>query len=240
LQTPPIVQKLSLWCSKLVFASSFPIPSVNPNGSRGKLPIYPSLQDYVVLSFKTLFWASKRRRFGNFIIIFLKKKKRKEKRKRKILKKKRGEGGGKKSGVAPRPVWGWSNHPMAKGVVRPPPKGQNPFFVFFFWGGSRTTPKDLEVDLSTPNRPFGVAESTPKRPKPIFHFFFFLGFWGWPDHPLGHGVVRPPPDRPWGWLQPPRFLSTPFFFLIFSFFLFSFLFFFLKKNNNKMARTTLF
>jgi hypothetical protein len=91
--------------------------------------------------------------------------------------------------------------------------------------------------IPIPNRPFGVAESTPRslgvvRPPPkgqnpfFVFFFFFWGFWGWPDHPLAMGVVRPPPDWPWGWLQPPPISSPLFFFKKFSFFFFLFFFFF--------------
>jgi hypothetical protein len=29
------------------------------------------------------------------------------------------------------------------------------------------------------------VDEPPPQPKPFF--FFFLAFWGWPDHPLGHG-----------------------------------------------------
>jgi hypothetical protein len=176
----------------------------------------------------TLFWASKRRRFGHFIIIFFIKKKKKEKRKRKILKK---GGGGKKSGVAGAtptaglgvvepPPWprGWSGHPQ-KPKKKKKKKTKNGFWPF---GGGRTTPKDLGVDSATPKGWFGVDESTPRslgvvRPPPkgqnpffVFFFFFFLGFWGWPDHPLGHGggsttprpAVGVAPATPWpkmGW-----------------------------------------
>jgi hypothetical protein len=182
----------------------------------------------------TLFWASKRRRFDHFIIIFLKKKKkkrkkkkenikkkRKEKRKRKILKKK----GLKEIGG------GWSHPTTGLGVVEPPP-----------W--PRGWPK--VVAESTP-RSLGVVRPPPKSQNPFFLFFFFLGFWGWPDHPLGHGggsttprpAVGVAPATPWpkmgwpGWSHP-RFLSTPFFFfLIFSFFFFLFFFFFYK--NDKMV-----
>jgi hypothetical protein len=97
--------------------------------------------------------------------------------------------------------------------------------------------------IPIPNRPFGVAESTPRslrvvRPppkgqNPFFFFFFFFFFWafggGWTT-PLAMGVVRPPPDRPWGWLESPPISSPPppFFFNIFFFF---FLFFFFYKKN---------
>jgi hypothetical protein len=49
---------------------------------------------------------------------------------------------------------------MAKGVVRPPPKGRNPYFVFclfffFFWafGGCRTTPLAMGVVRPPLDRP---------------------------------------------------------------------------------------
>jgi hypothetical protein len=55
----------------------------------------------------TLFWASKRRRFGPFIINFFlkkkKKKKRKEKRKMKII---------KRGGGVCLAFWGWPDHPQ--------------------------------------------------------------------------------------------------------------------------------
>jgi hypothetical protein len=168
----------------------------------------------------------------------------------------------------PPPVWGWSNHPhgqgggpatpMAKGVVRPPPKAQkkkkkkktkNGFWPF---GGGRTTPKDLGVDLATPKGRFGVDESTPrslgvvrttpKRPKPIFRFFFFFFFFffwafgGSRTTPLAMGVFDHPQTGRGGGSSHPRFLSPPFFYNIFLFLFFSFL----KKKNDKMVKTTSF
>ena len=135
------------------------------------------------------------------------------------------------AGATPRPVWGWSNHPMPKGVVRPPPKGQKKKkkkkeeeekeenWVLAF-GGGRTTPKGLGVASATPYGRYGVASTTP-------------GPWGWSD-PLGHGgglntprpavgvvplakngVAGPIPFWPRGWL--PNFIL---FFFPFNFHLF--------------------
>jgi hypothetical protein len=98
--------------------------------------------------------------------------------------------------------------------------------------------------IPIPNRPFGVAESTPRslgvvRPPPkgqnpfFFFLFFFLGFWGWLDHPFGHGGGSTTP-RPAVGVAPatPDFFppSPPPFFFNFLIFHFSFLYFFFKKN----------
>jgi hypothetical protein len=179
------------------------------------------------LSFKiTLFWASKRRRFG--ILSLKKKKKKRKKKKENIKKKKKGGGGGGKEISHPH---GWS------GVVEPMAKPAMGFGLLGVAG-----PKDL--DSATPKGRFGVDESTPRslgvvRPPPkgqnpffvFFFFFFFLGFWGWPDHPFGQGVVRPRPARPphfWprGWLEPPPISFPHFFFFFFNIFLFLFSFLF--------------
>jgi hypothetical protein len=112
----------------------------------------------------TLFWASKRRRFGHFIIIFLKKKKKRKKKKENIKKK----GGGERNRgwlePPPRPVWGWSNHPHGQGGGPATPKSPKKKTKNGFWpfGGGRTTPKDLGVDSATPKGRFGVDESTPR------------------------------------------------------------------------------
>jgi hypothetical protein len=56
------------------------------------------------------------------------------KRQKKKKKKKNGFwtfGGGFSHPV--RPVWGGRSHPRPLGVVRPPPKVQKPFFLFFFF-----------------------------------------------------------------------------------------------------------
>jgi hypothetical protein len=122
----------------------------------------------------------------------------------------------------------------------PPPKKKKTKNGFWPFGGGRTTPKGLGVDSATPYRPFGVAESTPRplgvvRPppkgqNPFLVFFFFLGFWGWPDHPLGHGggSTTPRPAVGVAPATPDFFPPPPPLFNIFLF-LFSFLFFF-KKN----------
>jgi hypothetical protein len=208
----PIVQKLSLWYFKLIFASSFFLPSVNPNGSRGKLPIYPSLQDYIVLISKTtLFWASKQRRFGHFIIIFLKKKKKRKKKKENIKKKKGGKeiGGGSshphgRFGVVPPWPRGWSGHPQKPQKK----KKKNEKWVLAFWGW--------------PDHPQGPGGGFGH---PNFVLFFWGGFWGWPDHPLGHGGGSTTP-RPAVGVAPatPDFFPPPFFFFNIFLFLFSFFF----------------
>jgi hypothetical protein len=112
------------------------------------------------------------------------------------------------------------------GVVEPPPWPRG-------WSGHPQKPKKKK----NPNRPFGVAESTPRslgvvRPPPKgpnpFFFFGLLGVagpppwpWGWFDHPqTGRG----------GGSSHPRFLPPPPPFFNIFLFLFSFLFFFFKKK----------
>jgi hypothetical protein len=59
-------------------------------------------------------------------------------------------------------VRGGFGHPHALGVVWPPQK------------------------VKKKKKGFGLLRVvTPKTF--FFFFFFFLAFWGWPDHPLGHG-----------------------------------------------------
>jgi hypothetical protein len=143
---------------------------------------------------------------------------------------------------------------MAKGVVRPPPKGRNPYFVFCFFvflfflgfwelpdhpfghGGGSTTPRPAVGGGRIHPQALRGGPATPKRPKPILHFFF-LGLLG---------VAGPPLDWPWGWLQPslgqatPQFPSPPPPLFIF-FFIFKFYNFFLKKKINcKMIKMTSF
>jgi hypothetical protein len=108
-----------------------------------------------------------------------------------------------------RPVWGWSNHPMAKGVVRPPPKAQkkkkkqNKVWVLAFWGWPdhplghgvvRPPPDRLWGWLQPPLGQKWGGRSHPPWPShpPISFPLFFLGFWGWPDHPLGQATPRFP------------------------------------------------
>jgi hypothetical protein len=124
----------------------------------------------------------------------------------------------------PRPVWRWSNQPpwprwwsghlqKAKkkkkkkkdfgllGVAEPPPRA---------WSGFNH-PHTSRIGWPGPWR---SGPATPKSPKSFF--FFFWPFRGGRTTHLAMGVVRPPPDRPWGWLQPPLiffFLSFFFFFL---------------------------
>jgi hypothetical protein len=154
--------------------------------------------------------------------------------------------------------WGWPDHPQGPGggfgppkgrygvaeatprplgVVRPPPKAQNPFFVFFFfWGGGGgggllgvAGPPHWPWGPQTgrrgwPNPPPGPWgwSGHPQKAKTHSSFFFFVGFWGWPDHPLGHGggsttprpAVGVAPATLWpkmGWPHP-RFLPPPPFF----------------------------
>jgi hypothetical protein len=160
----------------------------------------------------------------------------------------------KKFGVA-------ESTPRSLGVVRPPPKGQNPFFVYFLFnlfifgfrgwpdhpqgpGGGFGHPKLAFWGGQIHPQVLGGGPATPKRPKPIFRFFFFFGVW--PDHPLGHGggSTTPIPAVRVAGATPDFFPPPPplFFFLIFSFFFFLFLFFFFffKKNNDKMAKTMSF
>jgi hypothetical protein len=111
------------------------------------------------------------------------------------------------------------------GVVRPPLKGQkkkknkkknkneNKKLVkmgFGLWGVAGPW-----SGQSHP-RPLGVVRPPLKAQYPFFlFFFFFFFFFFWPfgggqTTPLGMGVVRPPPSRPWGWLEPPP-IFIPFF-----------------------------
>jgi hypothetical protein len=238
----------------------------------------------------TSFWALKLHCFGlqNDVVLtilslfFLKKKKEKKKEKGKYLKKSGGGGGERNRGWPATPLakngvaghrGGWS-HPHGRsggGRTNHPQTGR---------GGGYSHPKSPPPPPPPPPKKkkkrkmgfglLGVAGPPPRtwgwiRPQPPPKgqnlFFFFLGFWGWSDHPLGHGGGRTTP-RPavgvapttplakngvaghpifgqgGGWSHP-RFLSPPppLLFLIFSFF---FSFFFLKKNNDKMAKTTSF
>jgi hypothetical protein len=106
--------------------------------------------------------------------------------------------------------------PMAKGVIRPPPKGRNPYFFFLsFWGwpdhplghkGGSTTPRPAIGGGRIHPQALGGGLATPKRPKLMLCFFvfcfFFWAFGGGRTTPLAMRVVRPPPEQPWGWLQP--------------------------------------
>jgi hypothetical protein len=76
-----------------------------------------------------------------------------------------GPGGG--FGHPLRPVGGVRSHPQALGGGLATPKGQNPFFRFFFFFGV----------AGHPQRP-GVASATPIRPvcHPDFSLFFFFLF----------------------------------------------------------------
>jgi hypothetical protein len=79
------------------------------------------------------------------------------------------------------------------------------------FGGDRTTPMAL-------GRWFGQTLTFFVLFCFFFPFIFFISFW-----PLG--VVRPPPNRPWGWLMPKwGWLATPnffiFYFLKFIYYLF--------------------
>jgi hypothetical protein len=103
-------------------------------------------------------------------------KKKKEKKKKKVL-----------------GFWGWPTTPKGLGVaeatpkplevVRPPPKIQNPFFVFFFFffffcgpfGGGRTTPLGLGV-VRPPQTGRGGDSSHPRFSYVSFLLFFFFQF----------------------------------------------------------------
>jgi hypothetical protein len=111
-------------------------------------------------------------------------------------------------------LWGWPDHPLgpgggfghplpavgggfghlhALGGGPATPKGQNPFFFFFFVG------------------PFGVAGPPPKAWGGFGHPH--TAGMGWPKPPLGQkwgGSATPLLGR--GWLQPPRFPLLLFFF----------------------------
>jgi hypothetical protein len=118
-----------------------------------------------------------------------------------------------------RPVWGWSNHPHGQGVGPANPKSPSPqnkkqsmgFGLlgvagppFWPWGWFNHPQTGRGGGSSHPLAKNGVARATPLgQATPRFPSLFFWGgggFWGWPDHPLAMGVVRPPSDRPWGWL----------------------------------------
>jgi hypothetical protein len=137
-------------------------------------------------------------------------------------------------------LWGWLDHPLgpgggfghsllavgggfghlhALGGSPATPKGQNPFFPSFFWGGG-----GLLGWPDHPQRP-GVASATPIRP-----------VWGGRSQPLAkNGVVRPPHFWEGGGSATP--ISSFFFF---SFFFFSISFFFSKKKKNLKCKTTPF
>jgi hypothetical protein len=129
-----------------------------------------------------------------------------------------GHGGGRSHHLWP--AGGVRSHPQALGDGPATPKGQNPFFPFFFFFG-----------------PFGVAGPPPKA-------------WGGFGHPhtAGIGWPKPPLGQKWGgpatpllgrgWLQPPRFPLLFFFF----FFFFKFPSFFQKKKKKKnlKCKTTQF
>jgi hypothetical protein len=183
--------------------------------------------------------------------LFLKKKKKKKrKKKKKNIKKK---GGGKEIGGGSSHPHGRSGGgqttPMAKGVVRPPPKAQKKKkkrkMGFGLLGGGFVHPKPggwsgHPKPAFWGGRIHPQVRTTPKRPKPIFRFFFFLGFWEWPDHPLGHGggsttprpAVGVAPATPFLAKSHPRFLSSPFFF----FNIFFFFSFFKKKKMIKWPK----
>jgi hypothetical protein len=118
-----------------------------------------------------------------------------------------------------RPIWGWPNHPLGplgprgwlgnphtakpppwpKGVVRQPPKDQNPFFFFFKWPfeGGQTTPWPWGGS-ATPYRLYGVARPPPcplgPNPKThsFFSFLFFFCVLGLAGPPLGLRGWPPP------------------------------------------------
>jgi hypothetical protein len=138
----------------------------------------------------------------------------------------------KKKGKMGFGLWGWPDHPLgpgggfghplpavgggfghlhALGGGPATPKGQNPFFPFFFFLGLLGWPDH-------PQRP-GVASATPIRP-----------VWGGRSHPLAkNGVVRPPHFWEGGGSSHPDSL----FFFFFFFFFFKFPSFFQKKKKKK-------
>jgi hypothetical protein len=175
----------------------------------------------------------KRYRFGHYLFILKKKKMKIEKRKKKKKEMKIGGGCG----------CGWSHPHGQSGGSPATPKGpkkkrkkkrKNGYalkWVLDFWGWP-DHPQGLGGGFSHPLRPLwgsqshpkplGGGSATPKSPKPIltrthFSFFFFWPFGGGRTIPLGMRVVRPSPDRAWGWLQPPPififFFSSIFIFL---------------------------
>jgi hypothetical protein len=145
--------------------------------------------------------------------------------------------------VVEPPPWprGWSDHPQKPkkkkkqnktkkqsmgfgllGVAGPPPRA---------WGG---------FDPYCHSRPEQVPREHHLVARPVLRagaasfFFFFLGFWGWLDHPLGHGggsttprsAVGVAPATPWpkmGWPEPHPLAKPPPDFLPFFFFFFFFL-----------------
>jgi hypothetical protein len=94
----------------------------------------------------------------------------KAKKKKKSKKKKKGFGLLRVAEATPKPLE----------VVRPPPKIQNPFFVFFFcfggpFGGGRTTPLGLGV-VRPPQTGRGGDSSHPRFSYVSFLLFFFFQF----------------------------------------------------------------
>jgi hypothetical protein len=91
-------------------------------------------------------------------------------------------------GVAGPPLWpwGWFNHPQT---------GRG--------GGSSHPLAKNGVARATPWLKMGWPEPPPLAKPPLDFLPFFLGggaFGGGRTTPLAMGVVRPPSDRPWGWL----------------------------------------
>jgi hypothetical protein len=79
---------------------------------------------------------------------------------------------------------GWPDHPIfGQGVAGATPYGRS--------GGGRTTPW-----------PRGWS-GHPQKPKKKKTKYGFWPFGGGRTTPLAMRVVRPPPNRLWGWLQPP-------------------------------------
>jgi hypothetical protein len=122
---------------------------------------------------------------------------------------------------------GWSGHPQK--AKKKKKKNQKMGFGLLDWGWSSHPCTDCK---RWPKPSLGH-----KSPKPIFVFFFiiiFLAFWGWPDHPLGHGdgSTTPRPamrvvgfGQKWGgrttpFWRHPRFYFLSFFFFFFFYFLF--------------------
>jgi hypothetical protein len=74
------------------------------------------------------------------------------------------------AGATPCPKMGWPDHPIfGQGVASATP--------YRSYGGGRSHPRPLGVV-----RPPQKAKKKKKKTKKIG-----LGFWGWPDHPLGPG-----------------------------------------------------
>jgi hypothetical protein len=107
--------------------------------------------------------------------------------------------------------WGGWDHPiLAKGVVGATPMAclgvvEPPPWPRGWSGQPLKAKKKKKKKKSLGFGPLRMAGPPPRAKTQTFLFLFFV-FWpfkgGWTT-PLAMGVVLPPLDKPWGWLQPP-------------------------------------